>query len=104
MGIPQLNPEQVNTLTEMSTNGLGAFSQAVPDAKFDSAADYEKEMEMVRDTEQLVILGLIKEITDESTTKDKLVTMFAMSGRLFRVFQITDIGKRMFDGVKRTIQ
>lgn len=103
MGIPQINQEQVNTMTEMAT-GLGAFSQAVPDAKLDMAADYEAAMNAVRDTEQLLILGLIKEITDEKETKDRLVTMFSMTGRLFRVFQITDIGKRMFEPNIKTKQ
>lgn len=101
MAIPQLNASQVTTLKDMS-NGLGAFSQAVPDQKKDLAADYEAAMEVVRDNEQLVILGLIKDITEQCG--DKLATMYAMTDRLFRVYEITDIGRRMFIGPDRTVQ
>ena len=102
MSFPQLNASQVETLMDMA-NGLGAFSQVVPDPKKDLAADYEAAMEIVRDNEQLVILGLINDITDQCG--DKLATMYAMTDRLFRVYQITDVGQRMFQGVeKRTIQ
>jgi len=101
--IPEITAQQVVLLTEM-VQGLGAFSQAVPDSKVDSAADYENMMDSVRDNEQLVILGLIKEITDEQTTKEKLATMFAMTGRLFRVYQVTDITRKLFDGVERKVQ
>jgi hypothetical protein len=49
-----------------------------------------------------VILGLLKEITDECS--EKLAEMFAKVHRLFRVFEITEIGRKMFDGVERKIQ
>jgi hypothetical protein len=103
MAIPEITAQQVALLIEM-VQGLGAFSQATPDPKLDSAKDYEAAMEIVRDNEQLVILGLLKEITDTPTCKEKLVTMFAMTGRLFRIFEVTDITRRLFDGVNRTIQ
>ena len=102
MSFPQLNKSQVTTLADMA-NGVGAFSQAVPDPKKDLAADYEAAMEVVRDNEQLVILGLIKDITDQCG--DKLAVMFSMTDRLFRVYQITEVGQSMFQGVEqRTIQ
>jgi len=101
--IPELNVEQVTLLTNMAS-GLGAFSQVVPDPKLDKASDYETIIESVRDNEQLVILGLIKELTDEPSTKEKIVTLFSMTGRMFRVFEITDIARKLFDGVERPIQ
>ena len=104
MSIPQLNAEQV-ALLESMVNGLGAFSQVIPDAKLESYKDYTEAMEVVRDNEQLVILGLIKEITEEPTTKDKLATIFAMTNLLFRVYEITEIGRKMFSGAnERKIQ
>jgi hypothetical protein len=103
LSIPELNVEQVTLLTNMAS-GLGAFSQVVPDSKLDKASDYEAIIESVRDNEQLVILGLIKELTDEPSTKEKIVTLFSMTGRMFRVFEITDIARKLFDGVERTIQ
>jgi hypothetical protein len=103
VSIPQLNAEQV-ALLESMVNGLGAFSQAVPDPKLDTVNDYHEAMRTMMDNEQLVILGLIKEITEEPATKDKLATIFAMTNRLFRVYELTEIGRKMFDGVKRKIQ
>jgi hypothetical protein len=101
MGIPQLNKSQVTTLMDLA-NGMGAFSQAIPDPKLDLAADYEAAMETVRDNEQMLILGLIRDITDQCG--DKLAIMYSMTSRLFRVFQITDVGQKMFEGSdKRTV-
>jgi hypothetical protein len=101
MAIPQLNAEQV-ALLESMVSGVGAFSQATPDAKLDNYKDYTEAMESVRDNEQLVILGLIKEITDDH--KDKIANLYSITNRMFRVYEITEIGRRLFDGVKRTIQ
>ena len=103
MAFPQLNAEQVVLLTSMAT-GVGAFSQVIPDAKLESYKDYTEAMEVVRDNEQLVILGLIKEITDEEAIKEKMANIYAMTSRLWRVYEITVIGKAMFDGVERKIQ
>jgi hypothetical protein len=103
VSIPQLNAEQV-ALLESMVNGLGAFSQAVPDPKLESYKDYTEAMEVVRDNEQLVILGLIKEITDEEAIKEKMANIYAMTSRLWRVYEITAIGKAMFDGIERRIQ
>ena len=102
MRIPQLNKSQVTTLMDLA-NGMGAFSQAIPDKQFDKAEDYEAAMDTVRDNEQMVILGLIKEITADCG--DKLAVMYSMTNRQFRVFQITDTGTKMFEGSdKRTVQ
>jgi hypothetical protein len=102
MGIPTLNKSQVTTLMDLA-NGMGAFSQAIPDKALDKAEDYESAMETVRDNEQMLILGLIKEITEDCG--DKLAVMYSMTNRLFRVFQITDTGQKMFEGSdKRTVQ
>jgi hypothetical protein len=101
MAFPQINEEQVSALTGMST-GLGAISVAVPDMKKDSYESYNLMTAELCDLNQLVILGLLKEITDQCG--DKLATMYAMSNRHFRIFEITEIGRKLFDGVERTIQ
>jgi hypothetical protein len=101
VSFPQINQDQVDALTGMAT-GLGAISVAVPDMKKDSYESYNLMTSEICDLNQLVILGLLKEVTDQCS--DKLATMYAMSQRNFRVFEITDIGRRMFDGVERRIQ
>ena len=97
--IPQINEEQVKDLVAM-TGPIDAFSQVVPSPDADGP-NYEKFMSKVRDTEQLVILGLIKEITDDCG--EKLANIYAMTNRMFRVFQITDIGRAMFSVERTTV-
>jgi hypothetical protein len=99
MSIPQINKEQIQTLMGM-VGPIDAFSQVVPSKDADGDS-YEGIMESVRDTEQLVILGLIKEITDDCG--DKLANIYAMTNRMFRVFQITDIGRAMFSVERTTV-
>ena len=101
MAFPQINTEQVSALTEMAT-GDGAISVLVPDTQKDSYTKYNLLTAELCDLNQLVIMGLLKEITDECS--DKLAEMFSQCHRLFRVFEITEIGKKMFDGVERTKQ
>jgi len=92
MTIPQINEEQVQTLKDMC-GSITCFSQVIPNEKEDGT-NYPIFMEKTRDTEQLVILGLIKEITDQCG--DKLANIYAMTNRMFRVFEITDVGHAMF--------
>lgn len=99
MGIPQLNEEQVRDLQNMC-GPINAFSQVVPEEKTDGP-NYVVYMDKVRDTEQLVILGLIKEITDQCS--EKLANLYSMTSRMFRVFEITDIGRAMFSKPDRAI-
>lgn len=99
MNIPQINEEQIKDLKAMC-GAIDAFSQVVPSQDADGP-NYEPFMEKVRDTEQLVILGLIKEITDDCG--EKLANIYAMTNRMFRVFQITDIGRAMFGTERKTI-
>ncbi len=99
MGFPQINEEQVKTLQDMC-GAISAFSQVIPDEKIDGT-DYAIFMDKTRDTEQLVILGLVKEITDQCG--DKLANIFSMTGRLFRVFEITEVGRAMFSKMSKTI-
>jgi hypothetical protein len=101
MGFPQINTEQVTALTEMAT-GVGAISVVVPDTKLDTYEKYNLLTAELCDLTQLVILGLLKEVTDEHS--EQLAQMFQTSKRLFRIFEITNIGRKMFDGVERTIQ
>ena len=101
MAFPQINAEQVAALTEMAI-GDGAISVIVPDTKKDSYKTYSLVTAELCDLNQLVIMGLLKEITDECG--DKLAEIFSKVHRLFRVFEITEIGKKMFDGVERKIQ
>ena len=98
--IPEVNAEQVLVLQSMCGT-ISAISQCVPEESKDGDL-YKDGMEKLRDTEQLVILGLLKEISNDNSMK--LAEIFSMTGRLFRVFEITAAGKAMFSGEERTIQ
>ncbi len=99
MGFPQLNEEQVKALQDMC-GAISAFSQVIPDEKLDGT-DYAIFMDKTRDTEQLVILGLVKEITEDC--KEKLANIYSMTSRMFRVFEITETGRAMFSKMSKTI-
>jgi hypothetical protein len=101
MPIPQVNQYQVDAMVDMAT-GMGATSLPVPDVKADSYEKYNALTSELCDLNQLVILGLLTDITADCG--DKLATMYAMSSRHFRVFEITEIGRKLFDGVERKIQ
>ena len=102
MAIPTITQDQVDLLESMA-NGLGAFSMATPEEAKDGKETYEAAMETVRDNEQLLGLGLIKDITEAQM--DKIIPLFTMTGRRFQVYEITDTGRKMFtDAGKRTIQ
>ena len=102
MAIPTITQDQVDLLESMAS-GLGAFSMATPEEAKDGKEAYEAAMETVRDNEQLLIMGLIREITEAQM--DKIATLFSMTERQFRVFEITDTGRKMFSNAdKRMIQ
>jgi hypothetical protein len=98
MGIPQINESQVQRLVNMC-GAINAFSEVVPEEKLDGP-NYEHFMDELRDTEQLVILGLIREITDQCG--EKLANIYSMTSRMFRVFEITNVGRAMFSKPDRT--
>jgi len=100
MAIPDINADQVLVLQSMC-GPVGAISQCIPDEAKDGKEFYEQGMEKLRDTEQLVILGLIKEVSEANSMK--LAEIFSMTGRMFRVFEITEIGKAMFSDHSKTI-
>ena len=102
MGIPEIKQSQVDTLISMATTWGGMFTQAVPEEAKDGKENYEAAMEELRDTEQLVILGLIKESTDKYN--QKVATLYAMTDHQWRVFEITDVGRAMFTATTKGIQ
>jgi hypothetical protein len=101
MAIPQINQYQVDAMTAMAT-GVGGSALPVPDSKADSYVKYSAMQEELCDLNQLVILGLLKDITQDCG--DKLAAMYAMSQRHFRIFEITNVGRKLFDGVDRILQ
>ena len=101
MEIPSINDAQLHTLKEMVA-GTNAFSQIVPDPTKDSAKDLAAWKKGEAETQHLVDLGLIKEVTEQC--KDQISRVFLQTNRLFRVFETMDIAKEMFKDTNRTVQ
>jgi hypothetical protein len=96
--IPALNEAQVHTLYEM-VSGTDAFSQIVPDESRDSAKDFETWTHSAGETQQLVDLGLITEITEKCSSQ--LANVFLQTNRKFRIFETTEATRIMFSGTER---
>jgi len=92
MAIPTLKASQVKTL-EDACQQTGSFAQVEPVESLDGTL-FDAAMEELRDTEQMLILGLIKEITKEQG--EKVGKLLCMTGRTYRVFQLTAVGCAMF--------
>ena len=99
MGIPTLKESQVKTLTDMCTQ-FGAFSQVTPEEALDGTELYESAMEEIRDTEQLQILGLINDISEDQ--KESVGKLFSITGRMHKIYRITEVGRKMFEAPDRT--
>jgi hypothetical protein len=98
MNIPELNEAQVHALCEM-VHGTQAFSQIVPDEEKDSAKDYTAWMKGVGETQQLVDLGLVTEVTEKCSSQ--LANVFLQTNRKFRIFEATKETTLMFSGVEK---
>ena len=94
MTISQISEEQERALEEMC-GPINVFSQIVPEKDKDGDRD-EEWVKLTNETEQLVILGLLTEITDDH--KQRLAEVFIETNRHYRVFEITPVGKAMFGG------
>ena len=99
--IPIINEAQLHTLKEM-VSGTNAFSQIVPDPTKDSTKDLEAWEKGEKETQHLVDLGLIVEVTEQC--KDQISRVFLQTNRLFRVFETSAIAKEMFKDTNRTVQ
>ena len=93
MDIPEINERQHNTLKLICTTG--AYSQIVPDVERDSLQNFQTYSRGAQDTEELMNLGFIEEITDNCS--DVLDRIFLANGRRFRVFALTPLGRVMFN-------
>jgi hypothetical protein len=98
MNIPEINAAQVHTLHEM-VNGTDAFSQIIPDAEKDSKTDFEAWTKGGEETQQLVDLGLIIEITEKCSSQ--LANVFLQTNRKFRIFETSEVGRLMFANTEK---
>lgn len=93
MSIPEITKDQLALLTEVCGTWAGVFSQCDPipsDPLLDAAVVAEGQ----RDVQYLIELGLFKDITEDH--KAQLEEQAKKTGRTWRVFMITPLGKAMF--------
>lgn len=102
MGIPQINESQVEAMESLCV-GLDAFTFVIPEEEKDGPVLYKAAMEQLLDLGQLVILGLLKDISKEQSYK--VAQLFVETKRVANIYQITKVGRQMFEGLaKRTVQ
>lgn len=99
MGIPEINEAQVLLMTLANTTGV--ISVVIPEEKKDNPEVYKTEMERMRNLEQLVIIGALEDITDQCS--ERILKLLNATGRIFKVYEVTDIGVLMFDTQERPI-
>jgi hypothetical protein len=93
MEIPELTATQLSIITE-TVNGTGAYSQMDPDRDLDTTEDYANWMRGVDNTNALVSLGFLEDITDKC--QEALAQVTASMGRTFRVYEATKMAMQMF--------
>jgi len=104
MTTPEVNAAQMKALEDLShQGGDDAFFFIVPEELKDGTALYLAKMDELRDINQLVILGLLEDISEQGT--QKVAEFFVKTGRAMRFYKITAMGKAMFsDHGKRRVQ
>jgi len=93
MEIPELTATQLSIITE-TVNGTGAYSQMDPDRDLDTIEDYANWMRGVENTNALVSLGFLIDITGKC--QEALAQVTASTGRTFRVYEATKMAMQMF--------
>jgi hypothetical protein len=94
--IPEITQSQAQAMRDM-VNQLGAFSQIVPEEEKDGT-NYPTFMAKTLETQELVDLGLVREITADHNAK--MAETYVQTGRHFRVYEITDIGSMLFSDIE----
>lgn len=102
MSIPELNNAQYNTLMSICS-GNNSYSQIVPNKTLDSSEDFANWTRGTEDTQKLVELGLMKDVSADN--QEKLDRIFLMTNRNFRIYETTEVCRAMFseEPEKRTI-
>jgi hypothetical protein len=91
----QLTEFQYNSLRDAANGELNTYMLVKPNAALDPVEQFELWTRNNQETEQLCQMGLLEDV---STSFAQNIQAHAhMTGRLFRVFKITEIGKAMFD-------
>ena len=93
MDTPEITATQLSIIRE-TVNGTGAFSQMEPDRDLDTIEDYANWSRGVENTNALVALGFLIDIT--SKCQEALAQVTASTGRTFRVYEATKMAMQMF--------
>lgn len=95
MHCSELTQFQTTSLLDAANTGRSTYLMVIPDPVLDPADMYELWTDNNAETDALVALGYLEEITDEAREFVRHHEKF--TGRKFRAFKITTIGKAMFD-------
>ena len=96
----QITETQLSIIIE-TVNGTGAYSQMVPDRDMDTPEDYANWSRGVENTNALVALGFLVDIS--GLCQETLSRVTATMGRTFRVYESTLAANKLFAaGPERT--
>jgi hypothetical protein len=93
MNVPEITKEQLELINEVCGPFEGVFSQCDPipgDPLFQAALVIEAQ----KHVDHLIGLGLLKEITGDH--KEQIEEQNRKSGRVWRVYSVTPLGRSMF--------
>ena len=98
--IPEINESQLALMRLVTADpSMSVFSQTVVKPE-DSLQDAITLRQAAIDAEYLVSLGFLKEITQDHQAQIEKIGV--NTGRMWRVFQITAMGRAMFQAVQST--
>ena len=96
MNVPEITEDELGLINEVCGAYAGVFSQCDPipgDPLFQAALVIEAQ----KHVDHLIGLGLLKEITGDH--KEQIEEQNRKSGRVWRVYSVTPLGRAMFQVV-----
>ena len=98
--IPEISESELALMRLVNSDpSMSVFSQTSPKPT-DPAQDVVTMKQAEEDAERLVSLGFLKEITSDH--QEQIDKLGVDTGRLWRVFQVTAMGRAMFGVVQST--
>jgi len=94
-----INKHQLEMIEHIVTGKMASFTIITPQ-ETDSPADFENWTLSNADAASLVTLGLFEDVSN--VNKEYVQHLKVSTGRDFTVFQLTEMGEKLFDASKGT--
>lgn len=101
MEIKQLTQFQFTSLAEISATQTHTYMLVKPNKALDKPEDFERFVKNNVETDELVGLGLLDDVSPSYS--DALTECAQTTGRIYRVFRLTNAGAAMFENQKKPL-